>query len=66
MSYRKFRRTVRGYFMKKIIVECYSRVAGYFRPVNQWNPGKQSEFSDRKEYIIPENINAIPCKKVPL
>lgn len=27
--------------------EVYSRVVGYIRPINQWNPGKQSEFSDR-------------------
>jgi hypothetical protein len=41
--------------MKKGIViqtEVYSRVAGYFRPVNQWNKGKQEEFSDRKEYVL--------------
>ncbi len=28
--------------------EVYSRVVGYLRPVNQWNKGKQREFSDRK------------------
>ena len=33
-------------------VECYSRVCGYMRPVNQWNPGKQEEFKDRKEFKI--------------
>lgn len=32
---------------KKIPVECYSRISGYFRPVNQWNAGKRSEFSER-------------------
>ena len=32
--------------------ECYSRVVGYIRPVQQWNPGKQEEFKDRKEYKI--------------
>lgn len=39
--------------MKGIPVECYSRVAGYFRPVTHWNKGKQSEFSDRIAYEIP-------------
>lgn len=34
----------------KVPVEVYSRVVGYFRPVNQWNKGKQEEFSQRKEY----------------
>lgn len=33
-----------------IPVECFSRVVGYYRPVSQWNPGKRSEFEDRKEY----------------
>lgn len=36
----------------KIAVEVYSRVVGYFRPVNQWNKGKQEEFKNRKEYKI--------------
>lgn len=30
--------------------EVYSRVVGYLRPVQQWNEGKQHEFSERKEY----------------
>jgi ribonucleoside-triphosphate reductase len=30
--------------------EVYSRVVGYLRPVSQWNDGKQSEYTDRKEY----------------
>jgi anaerobic ribonucleoside-triphosphate reductase len=33
---------------KKIPVEVYSRVVGYFRPINQWNNGKQEEFRKRK------------------
>ena len=32
--------------------EVYSRVVGYIRPVNQWNKGKQIEFSDRKTFSI--------------
>jgi hypothetical protein len=37
--------------MIKIVIptEIYSRVVGYYRPVNQWNKGKQAEFCDRKE-----------------
>lgn len=38
--------------MKKIPTEVYSRVVGYYRPINQWNKGKQSEFADRKEYSV--------------
>jgi anaerobic ribonucleoside-triphosphate reductase len=36
----------------KVPVEVYSRVVGYFRPVNQWNKGKQEEFLNRKEYKV--------------
>jgi len=34
---------------KKLVVpaEVFSRVSGYFRPVNQWNKGKREEFSLR-------------------
>jgi hypothetical protein len=39
----------------KVPVEVYSRVVGYFRPVNQWNKGKQEEFSERKEYLFELN-----------
>jgi anaerobic ribonucleoside-triphosphate reductase len=34
------------------ICEVYSRVCGYFRPVNNWNKGKQEEFKDRKVYEV--------------
>lgn len=30
--------------------EIYSRVVGYLRPVDQWNDGKQAEFSIRKTF----------------
>lgn len=32
--------------------EVYSRVVGYYRPVQNWNKGKQEEFRDRKEYVV--------------
>jgi len=32
--------------------EVYSRVVGYYRPVQQWNLGKQEEFKEREEYKI--------------
>jgi len=32
--------------------EVYSRVVGYYRPVQNWNTGKKEEFSDRKEYDV--------------
>ena len=38
----------------KVPVEVYSRVVGYFRPVNQWNKGKQEEFRERKVYHVEQ------------
>ena len=37
---------------KKLIIPCevYSRVVGYYRPVQAWNPGKQQEFKERKTF----------------
>lgn len=32
--------------------EVYSRVCGYFRPVSDWNKGKQEEFKERKPYKV--------------
>ncbi len=32
--------------------EVYSRVVGYYRPVQQFNVGKQEEFRERKEFEI--------------
>ena len=32
--------------------EVYSRITGYYRPVQNWNNGKTQEFKDRKEYKI--------------
>jgi anaerobic ribonucleoside-triphosphate reductase len=42
--------------------EVYSRVVGYFRPVKQWNNGKQEEFAERETYVsstskIAEQVN---------
>ncbi len=31
--------------------EVYSRIVGYLRPTEQWNPGKKEEFSDRADYM---------------
>ena len=28
--------------------ECWTRVMGYFRPMSDYNKGKQSEFKERK------------------
>lgn len=44
-----------GYRSVRVIeTEVYSRVVGYFRPVQNWNKGKQQEFSDRKVLRLKE------------
>jgi len=32
--------------------EVYSRITGYYRPVQNWNEGKAQEYKDRKSYDI--------------
>ncbi len=34
------------------LTEVYSRITGYYRPVQNWNDGKTQEFKDRKVYNI--------------
>ena len=31
-------------------IETYSRIVGYLRPIQQWNPGKQAEFAERVDF----------------
>jgi anaerobic ribonucleoside-triphosphate reductase len=33
-----------------IPTEVYSRIVGYYRPVQHWNAGKKQEFSERNTY----------------
>ena len=44
---------------RKMPCEVYTRVVGYMRPVLQWNPGKQSEFNDRKNYDVNNKLKEI-------
>jgi len=39
--------------VKAIRTEVYSRVVGYYRPVQDWNKGKQEEFAQREYVEIP-------------
>jgi ribonucleoside-triphosphate reductase len=32
--------------------EVYSRITGYYRPVQNWNAGKTQEYKERREYVI--------------
>ncbi len=49
--------------------EVYSRITGYYRPIQNWNDGKRKEFEDRKEYDIDNSkftakaVDACACKK---
>ena len=36
--------------------EVYSRVVGFFRPVQQWNKGKKEEYKDRVEFLVPQEV----------
>ena len=36
--------------------EVYSRITGYYRPVQNWNDGKSQEFKERKEYVIEKSV----------
>ena len=49
--------------MKKILCEVYSRVVGYFRPVKNWNIGKQQEFDDRKVYDARKSLDGFEERK---
>ncbi|MDI6855963.1 MAG: ribonucleoside triphosphate reductase [Candidatus Thermoplasmatota archaeon] len=34
--------------------EVYSRVVGYYRPVQNWNDGKREEYRQRKKYFVKD------------
>lgn len=39
--------------------EVYSRITGYYRPVQNWNAGKTQEYKDRKVYDVSESTKNI-------
>ncbi|MBQ6625466.1 MAG: ribonucleoside triphosphate reductase [Clostridia bacterium] len=43
--------------------EVYSRITGYYRPIQNWNDGKSQEYSERKVYNI-ENSHLKESNKV--
>lgn len=48
--------------------QVWSRVMGYFRPVEDWNPGKVGEWKERKFYgepLIPELQPSLPGTQSP-
>ena len=36
--------------------EVYSRITGYYRPVQNWNDGKSQEYKDRKAYDVASSV----------
>ncbi|MBD3370462.1 hypothetical protein GF402_08895 [Candidatus Fermentibacteria bacterium] len=42
--------------IKAVRTEVYSRVVGYYRPVQDWNKGKQEEFTQRK-YVDIDHLS---------
>ena len=42
--------------------EVYSRITGYYRPVQNWNDGKSQEYKDRKTYQVA--AAAAPVEKL--
>ncbi len=36
--------------------EVYSRITGYYRPVQNWNDGKLQEYANRREYEIATSV----------
>ncbi len=41
--------------------EVYSRITGYYRPVQNWNDGKSQEYKDRRVYDIEHSV--LPLSK---
>ena len=39
--------------------EVWSRSVGYLRPVDQWNAGKQVEFTDRRTFQVPQEAKTL-------
>ena len=42
--------------------EVYSRITGYYRPVQNWNDGKTQEFKDRKVYNVSSSKLRVKSK----
>lgn len=41
--------------------EIYSRITGYYRPVQNWNDGKTAEYQNRKTYNIQTSVLKNDC-----
>ena len=46
--------------------EVYSRITGYYRPVQNWNDGKSQEYKDRKVYNVGSSVLKSTVNQVPV
>ncbi|MBQ0027936.1 MAG: ribonucleoside triphosphate reductase [Lachnospiraceae bacterium] len=44
--------------------EIYSRITGYYRPVQNWNDGKLQEYANRTEYDVENSVLKRPVSSV--
>lgn len=44
--------------------EVYSRITGYYRPVQNWNDGKLQEYANRTEYDVEQSVLKRPARSV--
>ena len=44
--------------------EVYSRITGYYRPVQNWNDGKSQEYKDRLVYDVENSVLKLKADKV--
>ena len=44
--------------------EVYSRITGYYRPVQNWNDGKLQEYANRKEYDVAHSVLKRPTRSI--
>lgn len=41
----------------RVPTEIFSRVSGYYRPVQDWHDGKRMEFKQRAKMAIPSDLD---------
>lgn len=44
--------------------EVYSRITGYYRPVQNWNDGKLQEYANRTEYDVEKSVLKRPMRSM--
>ena len=46
------------------VTEVYSRITGYYRPVQNWNDGKLQEYANRREYNMRDSSLKRPVSSI--